>query len=86
MYNGFNDIIVGLKNLGNKLESDELHRKFLTSLPLECRPKVTPIEAKKLKTVTMEKLLGLLITCEHNLERDKKEMEINKDKKKDLAL
>lgn len=41
---------------------------------------------KNLKTITIEELLGSLITLEHTLKRDQKEKEIDKKKKKDLAL
>lgn len=41
---------------------------------------------KNLKTITIEELLGSLITLEHTLKRDQKEKEIDKKKKKDLSL
>lgn len=43
-------------------------------------------EVKNLKTITMEELLGSLITHEITLEKDKRENEVSKKKKKDLAL
>lgn len=43
-------------------------------------------EAKNLKTITMEELLGSLIRHEITLEKDKRKNEVSKKKKKDLAL
>lgn len=47
---------------------------------------MTNEKEKNLKTITTEELLGSLITLEHTVERDQKEKEIDKKKKKDLAL
>lgn len=86
-YNQFNDIVVALSNLGKGLTLDEFNRKLFASLPIEWRLKVTAIEeVKNLKTITTEELLGSLITHGHTLERDRKEKEVDKKKKKDLAL
>lgn len=46
MYNHLNDIIIGLKGLGNMIGQAELNRKLLLSLPKES-PKVTMIEEAK---------------------------------------
>lgn len=86
MYNRFNDIILGLQNLNKMMELDELDKK-LASLPIKWRSKVTAIEeAKNLKANTTEELLGSLISHDHTLEKDKKEKEVSKKKKKDIAL
>lgn len=86
-YNRFNDIVVAVQNLSKNLALDEINRKLFASRPIEWRPKVTVIkEAKNLKTITTEELLGSLITNKHTLERDHKEKEVDKKKKKDLAL
>ena len=64
----------------------ELNRKLLQARPNEQRPKVTAIEeAKDLKKLSLEELLGSLITHEQTLQDDKEENESSK-KKKDLAL
>lgn len=86
-YNRFNDIVAAVQNLSKNLASDEINRKLFASRPIEWSPKVTVIkEAKNLKTITTEELLGSLITNKHTLERDHKEKEVDKRKKKDLAL
>ena len=86
MFTRFNDIIVQLQGLGKPIPSSELNRKFLQALPWEWRPKVTAIEeAKDLKTLPLEELLGSLITHEQTLLNDKEDKGTSK-KKKDLAL
>lgn len=63
------------------------NKKLLASPPIEWRPKLTAIEeAKYLKAVTTEELVGSLIIHEHTLERDWKGKEVDKKKKKDLVL
>lgn len=42
--------------------------------------------AKNLKTITMQQLLGSLITHEYTVEKNKKVNETSKTKKKDLTL
>ena len=86
MFTRFNDIIVQLKGLGKVISTHELNRKFLQALPKEWRPKVTAIEeAKDLKKLTLEELIGSLITHEQTLLHDKEEKNESR-KKKDLAL
>lgn len=81
MYNQFKDIIIGLKWLGKVIGKVELNQKILLPLPKEWCSKVTDIEeAKDLVTITMEELLGSLITLEHTLQMNKEEVEINKKK------
>lgn len=66
MYNRFNGIIVSLQNLCKDLGSDAINRKWFASFPIKWRPKITTIEdAKKLKIIIAEELLGSLITHEH---------------------
>lgn len=64
-----------LQNLEKNQKLDELYWKLLASLPIEWIPKVAAgiEEAKYLKNITMEELLGSLITHVHTLERNKKE-------------
>ena len=86
MFTRFNDIIVQLQALGKPIPTSEQNRKFLQALPKEWRPKVTAIEeAKDLKTLPLEELLGSLITHEQTLLNDKEDKGTSK-KKKDLAL
>lgn len=68
IHNRFNDIVVGFKRLGKNIGNAELNHKFLLSLPKEWRLQVMAIEeAKDLATMTMEELLGSLITYQHTL-------------------
>lgn len=86
MYNGSNDIILGLKGLWNVIGKAKLNCKLLLALPKGWYPKVMTIEEDEgLATMTMEELLECFITHKHTLQMDKEEMEIN-NKKKDLAL
>lgn len=68
MYNRFNDIIVGFKELGKTICKAELNREFLLSHPKERRSKVMTIEeANDLATMTIEKLIRSLIIHEHTM-------------------
>ncbi|KAI9181643.1 hypothetical protein LWI28_017061 [Acer negundo] len=76
----FTDIINELHSYGKDFSSDELVRKMLRSLPKEWAPKVTAIEeAKDLKTLSLEELVGSLMTYELKLNDMKDE---DKEKKK----
>lgn len=71
IYIKFNDIIVGLRKHGKRLQPDELNRN-LASISIECKPKVTTKEFEDYHLVTMGELLGSFITYEHTLEKDNK--------------
>lgn len=85
MYNWFNDIILGLKELEKTIGKTQLNCKLFLSVLEEWKPPmVTTIEeAKYLASMNMDVLFSCLITHEHTLKMY--EMEINKKKKKDLA-
>lgn len=70
-----------LQNLGKELSSDEINRTLVLSLPIEWRSKVAAIEeVKNIKTITVEELLGPLITHEHTLVKDWKGKEADMKK------
>ncbi|KAM7490513.1 hypothetical protein LguiA_033434 [Lonicera macranthoides] len=84
MYSRFSILTNALDLLGKVYSNEEKIRKILRILPKKWRPKVTAIqEAKNLKTLSMDELLGSLKTHEKELER---EDEVNAKSKKNLAL
>ncbi|GAV89852.1 UBN2 domain-containing protein, partial [Cephalotus follicularis] len=63
MFTRFTTIINSLKNLGKSYPNQELVRKILMCLPKSWTPKVTAIEeAKDLSILSLEQLLGSLMT------------------------
>ncbi|GAV58552.1 UBN2 domain-containing protein, partial [Cephalotus follicularis] len=83
MYARFNDIINALKGLGKVYTKHELVSKILRCLPKSWEPKVTAIdEAKDLSTLSLEDLLGSLITHELRMSDQAR----NEPKKKMIAL
>ncbi|GAV77517.1 UBN2 domain-containing protein, partial [Cephalotus follicularis] len=79
MYARFNDIINALKGLGCAYTNHELVSKILRCLPKSWEPKVTAIEeAKDLSTLSLQDLLGLLMTQELRMNEQTK----NESKKK----
>ena len=65
MFTRFTDITNGLKSLGRMYLNVDLIQKILRSLPDKWDPKVTAIqEAKDLSTLTLDELMGSLITHE----------------------
>ncbi|GAV76263.1 UBN2 domain-containing protein, partial [Cephalotus follicularis] len=83
MYARFNDIINALKDLGKVYTNHELMTKILRCLPKSWEPKVTAIEeAKDLSTLSLEYLLGSLMTHELRMSDQAR----NDTKKKTIAL
>ncbi|XVF72312.1 hypothetical protein PTKIN_Ptkin12aG0111000 [Pterospermum kingtungense] len=84
----FNEIVTKLKQLRKEITKEELIKKLLNTLPKEWKPKVTVIkEAKDLTRITMDEIVGSLLTYEQELKED--EEEENKklaNKRKNLAL
>ena len=84
MYTGFTHITNELKSLGKTFTTEELVRKILRFLPRSWEAKVTAIqEAKDLKTLSLDELIGNLQTYE--LRRNSQQQEENK-KDRGLAL
>ena len=77
MFTRFTDITNNLKSLGKSYTNEEMVRKILRCLPKnKWGPKVTAIEeAQNLKTLTLDDLLGKLMTHEIHLEEDEQEKE-----------
>ena len=77
MYTRFTHITNELKFLGKTFTTEELVRKILRFLPRSWKAKVTAIqEAKDLKTLSLDELIGNLQTYE--LRRNSQQQEENK--------
>ncbi|GAV76346.1 UBN2 domain-containing protein, partial [Cephalotus follicularis] len=84
MFTRFTTIVNSLKNLGKSYSNQELVRKILRCLPRSWTPKVTAIEeAKDLSTLSLEQLLGSLMTHETPM---KSHEHVDAKKKKTIAL
>ncbi|KAE8667313.1 Kinesin-3 [Hibiscus syriacus] len=78
MTNRFSVIVNGLKGYGEVVPNEKLVRKVIYSLPKEWQSKKTAIiEAKNLKSLTLEELIGSLLTHEMMVKEDE-EREENK--------
>ncbi len=83
MFTRFNDIVTNLQALGKEISNEEKVQKVLGSLPPNWEPKVTAIEeARDISTLSMDDLLGTLLT--HEIKMKKKEN--SELKMKSLAL
>jgi hypothetical protein len=84
MFTRFTDIINGLKSLGKEYTNVEMVRKILRCLPKSWEPKVTAIqEAKDLTKLSLDELMGSLMTHEMN---QVKEDEDEGRRKRGIAL
>lgn len=82
MFARLSEITNGLKGLGKVCTEHDLVRKILRSLPTVWNPKVTAIEeAKDLSKLSIDELIGSLMTYELNQKRGEEEK-----RKKSLAL
>ncbi|XP_043692999.1 uncharacterized protein LOC122643445 [Telopea speciosissima] len=87
MFLRFTNITNKLKGLGKTYTKSENVRKILRSLPPKWRPKVTAIkEAKDLDNVSLDELLGSLLTPEVELNDDERWSKVKEPKKKSIAL
>ena len=74
IFTQFTDIINGLKSLGKCYSNSDLVRKVLRSLPRSWEAKVTAIqEAKNLNVLSLEELLGSLMTYELTMKQHTEE-------------
>ena len=73
MFGRFQKITNTLKNLGERIEQPRQVKKILRSLPKSWMPKVTAIqEAKDLEKMTVEELMGSLMTHEVQVSQKKR--------------
>jgi hypothetical protein len=87
MFTRLTDIINALSSLGRETPTVEIVRKVLQGLPKEWRPKVTAIEeAKDLRKMTIDTLIGSLVTHEIVLKAEEEEEEEATKPKKGIAL
>jgi hypothetical protein len=85
MHTRFIHIINNLKSLEKTYSNGDMVRKLLRSLPISWKPKVTAIqEAKDLKTLPLEELVGSLLSYE--IELQAYEEEDKKISRKSIAL
>ncbi|GJU33874.1 hypothetical protein Tco_1182228 [Tanacetum coccineum] len=83
----FNAIVTSLKSLDQDYSSKNLVRKFLRTLPLKWRAKVTVFEeAKDLATLPLDELIGNLKVYKIILENDGVTSKTTKEKVKPLSL
>lgn len=84
MFTRFTNTIVGLKSLGKIHTNVEMERKILRCMLKSWEPKVTTIkEVKDLNKLSMDELMGSLITDEVNTKGDDEE---DGRKKRGIAL
>ncbi|GAV70938.1 zf-CCHC domain-containing protein/DUF4219 domain-containing protein/UBN2 domain-containing protein [Cephalotus follicularis] len=83
----FTNIINSLQSLNKYYTNSEMVRKILRCIPKSWMPKVTAIEeAKDLITLPLEELLGSLMTHKMPIKSHKDDGELDKKKKKVIAL
>ena len=82
----FTDIVNGFEELGNKVSEEDKVSKIIRYLPLKYNSKTEVIEeAKNLKELPLEELIGSLMTYEMKIARQENEMQKER-KKKNIAL
>ncbi|GAV71059.1 UBN2 domain-containing protein, partial [Cephalotus follicularis] len=87
MFTRFTNITNALQALGKVYTNSEMVRKILRCLSRIWMPKVTAIEeAKDLKTLPLEDILGSLMTHELSIIKKDDEEEMERKKKKIVAL
>ncbi|KAL4384360.1 hypothetical protein GQ457_15G017230 [Hibiscus cannabinus] len=84
MFDRFSVIVNGLKGYGEIIPEDKLVRKLIYSLPESWDSKKTAIiEAKNLKTLKLDELMGSLLTHEL-MNQGKRDEEKKKEEKKEI--
>ncbi|KAK8661446.1 hypothetical protein V6N13_091050 [Hibiscus sabdariffa] len=84
MFDQFSVIVNGLKGYGEIIPEDKLVRKLIYSLPESWDSKKTAIiEAKNLKTLKLDELMGSLLTHEL-MKQGKRDEEKKKEEKKEI--
>ena len=86
MFTRFTDVVNGLEGLGKRVSEQDKVSEILRCLPLKWNSKTEAIEeAKNLKELPLEELIGSLMTYEMKIARQEKEMQ-EESKKKSIAL
>ena len=86
MFTRFTDVVNGLEGLGKRVSEQDKVSKILRCLPPKWNSKTEAIEeAKNLKELPLEELIGSLMTYEMKIARQEKEMQ-EESKKKSIAL
>ena len=86
MFTRFTDVVNGLEGLGKRVSEQDKVSKNLRCLPPKWNSKTEAIEeAKNLKELPLEELIGSLMTYEMKIARQEKEMQ-EESKKKSIAL
>ena len=86
MFTRFTDVVNGFEGLGKKVSEQDKVSKILRCLPPKWNSKTEAIkEAKNLKELPLEKLIGSLMTYEMKIARREKEMQ-EESKTKSIAL
>ena len=86
MFTRFTDVENGLEGLGKRVSEQDKVTKILRCLPPKWNSKTEAIEeAKNLKELPLEELIGLLMTYEMKIARQEKEMQ-EESKKKSIVV
>ena len=86
MFTRFTDVVNGLEGLGKRVSKQDKVSKILRCIPPKWNSKTEAIEeAKNLKELPLEELIGSLMTYEMKIARQEKEMQ-EESKKKSIAL
>ena len=86
MFTMFTDVVNGLEGLGKRVSEQDKVSKILRCLPPKWNSKTEAIEeAKNLKELPLEELIGSLMTYEMKIARRENEMQ-EESKKKSIAL
>ena len=87
MFTRFTDVVNGLEGLGNRVSKEDKVSKILRCLPPKWNFKTEAImEAKNLKELPLEELIGFLMTYEMQIVRQEREMQGEEGKKKSIEL
>ena len=87
MFTRFTDVVNGLEGLGKRVSEQDKVSKILRCLPPKWNSKTEAIEeAKNLKDLPLEELIGSLMTYEMKISRQEKEMQEERKKRKALRL
>ena len=76
VFTRFTDVVNGLEGLGDGVSEEDKVSKILRCLPLKWNSKMeATVEAKNLRELPLEELVGSLMTYEMKIARQEKEMQ-----------